>query len=265
MYRNINGLRNTALGYNADVSTGSLNNATAIGNSSLINASDKIRIGNAGTTCENATGSWTPSDGRFKYDVKEDVKGLEFINALRLVVYNFDAVKFETFLRQNFPSEQKENQLNEMKDALEKATAVRQTGFIAQDVEDAAKRVGNNFNGVHHPETKEDNYSVSYEKFVVPLVKAVQELSNKNEELGMMNARLLVGQEELQNKNDKQVVINFSLQQQIDELKSALLKLMIEKCLVPPINKTTTNKQKNPATCGVFCYKSLLKLVFYKI
>ena len=126
---------------------------------------------------------------------------MEFIKALRPVVYNFDAVKFEEFLRQNYPADVREKQINNMQESLKKATDIRQTGFIAQEVEEAAKKVGYNFNGVHHPETKEDNYSVSYEKFVVPLVKAVQELdatqsskfevqSSKLEQLEMENAQL---------------------------------------------------------------------------
>ena len=225
LYNNTTGSLNTAIGNGANVSANNLTNATAIGSQAVVNASDKIRIGNSGTTCENATGSWTASDGRFKYDVKEEVKGLEFINALRPVVYNFDATKFEGFLRQNFPAELKEKELIQMKGLLQKATAIRQTGFIAQEVEEAAKKTGYNFNGVHHPDTKEDNYSLSYEKFVVPLVKAVQELSSQNsklkmqnEEIGLKAAKVDEMQNQLQN-----------LQKQIDELKAALLQVMAQK------------------------------------
>jgi hypothetical protein len=166
----------TAVGAGALVSNTGFINAAAIGANSIVNASNKVRIGNSSVTVyENATGSWTTSDGRFKYNVEEEVKGLEFINALRPVVYNFDATKFEEFLRQNFPAELKEKQMNEMREELKKAAAIRQTGFIAQEVEEAAKKTGYNFNGVHVPVSNDDNYSVSYEKFVVPLVKAVQE------------------------------------------------------------------------------------------
>ena len=56
-----------------------------------------------------------------------------------------------------------------------KSSSVRQSGFIAQEVEKAAQEVGYDFNGVHHPDSEHDNYSVAYSQFVVPLVKAVQE------------------------------------------------------------------------------------------
>ncbi|MEO5563673.1 MAG: T9SS type A sorting domain-containing protein, partial [Chitinophagaceae bacterium] len=49
------------------------------------------------------------------------------------------------------------------------------SGFLAQEVEQAAKEAGYNFDGVTKPRTKTDLYSLSYESFVVPLVKAVQE------------------------------------------------------------------------------------------
>jgi hypothetical protein len=55
------------------------------------------------------------------------------------------------------------------------STAIRQSGFIAQEVEKAAQEVGYNFNGVHKPENDDDNYSLAYGQFVVPLVKGMQE------------------------------------------------------------------------------------------
>ena len=51
-----------------------------------------------------------------------------------------------------------------------------ETGFLAQEVEQAAQETGYNFNGVHAPADPErDHYRMSYATFVVPLVKAVQE------------------------------------------------------------------------------------------
>jgi hypothetical protein len=47
---NTTGTSNTALGSNSDVSTGTLTNATAIGNGAVVNASNKIRLGNSAVT-----------------------------------------------------------------------------------------------------------------------------------------------------------------------------------------------------------------------
>ena len=59
-------------------------------------------------------------------------------------------------------------------DYLESSSIVR-TGFIAQEVEAAAQKVGFDFDGVSAPENETDLYGIRYAEFVVPLVKAVQE------------------------------------------------------------------------------------------
>ncbi len=70
------------------------------------------------------------------------------------------------------------------------AETIRQSGFIAQEVETAAKAAGYDFNGLHTPQNPDDYYSLSYQQFVVPLVKAVQEQQTMIEELKKQNARL---------------------------------------------------------------------------
>jgi len=57
------------------------------------------------------------------------------------------------------------------------------TGFVAQDVERAAKELKYDFSGVDAAKNEKDLYGLRYAAFVVPLVKAVQELSAKNNEL----------------------------------------------------------------------------------
>jgi hypothetical protein len=51
----------------------------------------------------------------------------------------------------------------------------RQSGFIAQEVEAAAKKTGYEFSAVDAPKNNGDMYGLRYAEFVVPLVKAVQE------------------------------------------------------------------------------------------
>lgn len=173
LYANTTGQANTGLGYNSNVSVGNLNYATAVGANALVNASNKVRIGSAAVTVVEGPVAYTVSDGRFKNNISEqDVKGLDFIKLLRPVVYNFDSEKFQKFLTKNMPDSirKKHMEIN-----FGPATAIRQSGFIAQEVEKAAKEIGYNFNGVHTPENENDNYSISYSQFVVPLVKGMQE------------------------------------------------------------------------------------------
>jgi trimeric autotransporter adhesin len=178
---NFTGDHNTALGYDADVAGTGFFNASSIGAFAIVNASNKIRLGDVNVSLVETQTAYSPSDGRFKNNVNDtEVKGLEFINLLRPVVYNFDTRKFEEFLTQNMPDSTRSKYLNR---DFKKSTSIRQSGFIAQEVETAAKETGYNFNGVHVPETKEDNYSLAYALFTVPLVKAVQELSKQNDDL----------------------------------------------------------------------------------
>ncbi|MGB4774203.1 MAG: T9SS type A sorting domain-containing protein [Daejeonella sp.] len=180
LFSNINGTNNTGLGYNANVNTGNLMNATAIGSNATVNASNKIRLGDGAVTVIEGQAAYSiPSDGRFKNNISEsDVKGLEFIKKLRPVVYNFDSRKFTEYLTSNMPEDRRVQYLAA---DFGPSTAIRQSGFIAQEVEKAAQETGYNFNGIHKPENSTDNYSLAYGQFVVPLVKAVQEQEQKIE------------------------------------------------------------------------------------
>jgi len=117
---------------------------------------------------------WTAfSDGRFKKDIKEDVSGLDFIKHLRPVSYVVDKTEVNKFLHvTDSASSQTET----------KVIPMRQTGFIAQEVEALVKKTGYVFSGVDAPKNENDPYGIRYATFVVPLVKAVQELTAKIEE-----------------------------------------------------------------------------------
>jgi trimeric autotransporter adhesin len=172
---NKRGSFNTTIGNFAGVADSNLNNATAIGFNSTVNASNKVRIGNAEVTViEGQVPFTTPSDGRFKFAVQEDVKGLDFVLHLRPVTYQFDTKQFNTYIRHGVPDSTVAKQ-SDFQAASTKATAIRRSGFIAQEVEQAANASGYNFSGISIPKNDADNYGLSYETFVVPLVKAIQE------------------------------------------------------------------------------------------
>ena len=152
-----------------------LSNATAIGYDAIVSASNKVRIGNTNVTViEGQVPFSSPSDGRFKTNVSEEVKGVAFIMKLRPVVYNFKSSQYEAFLNNGVIKAGNEHE------SIEK---IRQSGFIAQEVEAAAKASNYDFNGVKVPSGSKDTYSVSYSQFVVPLVKAVQEQQQQIEDL----------------------------------------------------------------------------------
>ena len=168
-----------AIGSEALIGTNATENTTVIGNGAYYNVSNAIRLGNAlVTTVEGPVAYTIPSDGRFKTNVSAaDVVGLDFITKLRPVNYNFDTKKYQEFLSKELPDSIRRKHLAQ---DFTKSTALRQTGFIAQEVELAAKAANYDFSGgLHKPQNENDNYSVAYSQFVVPLVKSVQELNAK--------------------------------------------------------------------------------------
>ena len=181
-----NGYYNCFIGANTGVNGPGYYNVIAIGQGTICTAPSQVTVGNSATNSYRAYAGWSNiSDGRYKKNIKENVPGLLFINKLKPVTYNLDATGLDNFLNKNRP---KENQISaEGKSGIDKALkekeSVIQTGFVAQDVEKAAKEIGYDFSGVDAAKNENDVYALRYTEFVVPLVKAVQELSSQNDEL----------------------------------------------------------------------------------
>ena len=153
----------TYIGVNAkNLDSSNYLNSTAIGFQTTLTASNQVRIGNSTVNSIGGYADWTNvSDQRFKSDIKEDVTGLAFILKLRPVSYNLDINKINNFLGKESQSGSKNIE--------------RQTGFIAQEVEEVANELGFEFSGIDKPDNNDDYYGLRYAQFVVPLVKAVQE------------------------------------------------------------------------------------------
>jgi hypothetical protein len=173
------GSNNTAIGSNTNVSTGAIASSTAIGVGAVVNANNKIRLGSSFVTAIEGQVPYSfPSDGQFSKSVTEDVTGLEFIGKLRPVTYQFDTKMFDEFLMKNMPDSVRQARIQNTDYA--ESSGIVHTGFIAQEVEQAARECGFNFDGVNAPKDGNGNYGVAYSQFTVPLVKAVQELNQKN-------------------------------------------------------------------------------------
>lgn len=172
LFSNTTGSNNTAIGNAAGVSSGSLTNATAIGNGAIVNASNKVRIGNTTVTVIEGQVAYSfPSDARFKYNIQSNVPGMEFIKKLTPVTYYFDEQKLDDYTKTGIINN------SNIKPALYNEAKQLHTGFLAQDVEKIANELGYKFDGVHAPANDKDHYSLAYSQFIMPLVKSVQELS----------------------------------------------------------------------------------------
>ncbi|MEJ0028972.1 MAG: tail fiber domain-containing protein [Bacteroidota bacterium] len=139
------GTQNTILGYFADVTTGGLNNATAIGYNTKVDANNKVRIGNALVTVIQGEVAFTASsDRRLKKNIQPLTAGLDLVMKLKPVSYN---MKNLDDARTNW-------------------------GFIAQDIEEL---VGTSNAVLTINGDKDRTLGLRYTDFVAPLVKAVQE------------------------------------------------------------------------------------------
>lgn len=218
-FDNNNGNKNTGLGALTGATSTSLHNSTAVGFGARVDASNKVRIGNTDVTSIGGQVNWSVySDARIKNNIKENVPGLAFINALRPVTYYYNIGKENELLGVKNPAGNNNNA------GIEKITF---TGFLAQEVDAAAKKINYDFSGVD----KSGNImGLRYAEFVVPLVKAVQELSAENDAL---KARL----DKLESMIAQNVAISSSSQEQTITGNTAFAKL--EQNIPNPFSKTT--------------------------
>jgi trimeric autotransporter adhesin len=193
------GDQNTALGSNA-FATGAFSNSVALGFGTNITNNFQARVGNNLITSIGGQVAWTTlSDKRFKTNVQNNVPGLEFINKLKPVTYNLNRKEQDKFQLAELDKDTSANArafANQIRNRNNADTVVH-TGFLAQDVEQVAKSIGYNFDGVDAPGNDKDFYGLRYSQFVVPLVKAVQELDAKNKQLEAINQSNQTKYEEL--------------------------------------------------------------------
>ncbi|MDR2058093.1 MAG: tail fiber domain-containing protein [Dysgonamonadaceae bacterium] len=179
LYTNTTGSYNTALGYMADVSAGNFTNSTAIGYGAIVTASNMVRIGNDSVTSIGGQMPWTSaSDGRIKKNIRPNVPGLTFINQLQPVTYNLDREASRKIVRGETKNSDSTPAPPVVNDAA--GSDVLYSGFVAQEVEKTAQSMGYDFSGVDADENGKGLYGLRYAEFVVPLVKAVQELEERN-------------------------------------------------------------------------------------
>jgi hypothetical protein len=188
---------------------GSCNFSTVLGYEAVA-GSYQVRIGSIGgdgdpISIGGKVGWSTLSDGRVKKNIKENVPGLAFINKLQPITYNLDRDAINKIIQRPQVKDKNGKVIESVlkNDSVSKAQdQTVYTGFIAQDVEKAARSLNYDFSGVDAAKNDKDLYGLRYSDFVVPLVKGEQELSKENDSL-------------------KSIVS--SLQDQINELKAMIV------------------------------------------
>jgi hypothetical protein len=200
LFTNTIGDFNTALGYNVYPLTNNLSNYTGIGYNvgGGTSASNMVEIGNTSVTSIRGQVTFTTySDKRIKNNIRHNVPGLSFINKLRPVTYNLDIHKQNDILYKD--KKESDADWNGKYD-IENIT---QTGFIAQEVVQAAKESNFDFSGIDAPKNNDGLYGLRYAEFVVPLVKAVQEQQETIDAEKEKNAQLAREIETLKNNQQQ--------------------------------------------------------------
>jgi len=204
-----NGYYNCFIGAETDASGANYYNTIALGHGTLVTAPNMMRVGNTATTSIGGPVGWSViSDGRVKQNIREDVPGLAFINKLRPISYTIDVASVDRIQQapQKTNTGQKTIEKTEhpqMTAALKAKEDIVYTGFVAQEVEQAARSLNYDFSGVDAARNDKDLYSLRYGDFVTPLIKAVQELAGKNDELKKANELLMKQREQVMQQLDE--------------------------------------------------------------
>ena len=168
------GLQNVCIGLETDISAVGGADQIVIGTNISGGENSQVTIGKASNIIQNefdTDNAWTQSsDVRKKKNIADAVLGLNFVNDLRPVTYEWKP-------NNEFPKEFAEyGEENHM------TLDVTMHGLVAQEVKEALDKTGvERFGG--WKEDADGCQRISKEMFVFPLIKAVQELSAKVEEL----------------------------------------------------------------------------------
>ena len=169
------GSNNICIGSGSDPAVDSQSNGIALG--SVTAASDDFSFGRSSNVVTNdfdADADWSrSSDIRLKKNIESTTLGLDFINDLR-------PVKFQWKPSYEVPKEMKTEYNVENQKNLDYVSH----GFIAQEVKEAIDKHGDTtFGGWHMDKVDNETQRVKKNMFIMPLIKAVQELTAKVKEL----------------------------------------------------------------------------------
>ena len=170
------GACSTFVGYNAGGSVTTANCTIAVGyRSSPSNTTGHTSWGNSSMSVNGIAAAWTNvSDRRDKTNIEDlDEKlGLAFIRNLETVSFNFD--HRDRYVRKcGYEYGTKDNTLADPKKSY---------GFIAQQMKQLVESLNTTFDAIGYTE-EQDAYRLTYEAMIAPLVKAVQQTSQRLETL----------------------------------------------------------------------------------
>jgi hypothetical protein len=187
---------NTALGYAALSSLTAYSNATGLGANTDVTGNNQVQIGDAATTTYVYGTVQNRSDLRDKTEIRDTQLGLGFINSLRPVDYKWD-MREDYKPARPYDVENKEEMTvwleacklsNINRDGSKKRNRLHH-GLIAQEVKAVLDAQGIDFGGYqdHKISGGDDVLSIGYDELIAPLIKAIQELTARVQQLEAKN------------------------------------------------------------------------------
>ena len=180
----------TAIGSGAGITSTIYSNCTFLGYNCIEGGNNLVQLGNSSTTTAVYGSSITfRSDARDKTCIRDTILGLEFINKLRPVDYKWN---YRIDYRQITYDSENKPIITDLENDGSKTRIRYHHGLIAQEVEQVIKDTGIDFGGFqnHNINGGSDVYSMGYLELIGPMIKSIQELTKKINELIIENKSL---------------------------------------------------------------------------
>jgi trimeric autotransporter adhesin len=163
---------NLCVGYNTDTGSASSDRRFVIGQDFNGTTNNAVHIGASGGHIRNdflSDATWDQvSDVRKKTNIEDNSMGLEFINGLRTVIFNFKAPS-------EYPEEWQEYDASQ----TEPVVKDKKIGLIAQEVKAVIDELGiEHYDGIWG-EKPNGQQEIGPSDYIFPLIKAIQELSTQ--------------------------------------------------------------------------------------
>jgi Protein of unknown function (DUF2793)/Chaperone of endosialidase len=196
LYSNTTGSLNTAIGRYAMSNATGLSNCSVIGHNAQVTGSNQVQLGDSATTTYVFGTVQNRSDSRDKADIRDTIHGLDFIRALRPVDFRWNyredycpaagahvignAGGTIMDSHKNAPSQQ----AVDIQPGSKKRKRFH-SGLIAQEVAAVLAAQSTDFGGLqdHGRDGRFDVMTLGYDEFIAPLIKAVQQLADRMDQL----------------------------------------------------------------------------------
>lgn len=175
------GNQNTIIGTNVTVNTPTATNLTIIASNYTGGGSNKVILGNTSVSSIGGYAAFSNySDKRLKTDILTDkTLGLDFVMGLKTATYRYK----------------------------EDSNELLRNGLIAQDLEKLCQELGVTFDGLNIDDDLIQTRSIAYDKLVIPLINAHQELAFELDILSHKYEKLKAKNEELSQVKEKIIAL----------------------------------------------------------